>query len=434
MKTIDAKLKADAGKARSVIAAIFDGQPPSAMRSYLKFLAASIELLSSNNGDDRWGITLFEDGIRLNVGWVQVLLLHRDGVVVSVEEKLAKGSKFEKWSFRNAPGCKVVIVPLSELSHTLPSLTEAHHSAISIAAERKTTKYIREAHSVGVTHYLSEFLQQTVPYPSYHISEPAGRMTWTWLYAISAGKGRTFDIDGKSTDVTVNSYRQLLEDGRLDKDSWHVRNHGKDAEAGDDVFIYTGDQNLGIIGCAKIKGKKPCNQGWSLNLEFDRDKSLMLLEHPIPASVVRTWGVNLRGNLVDLSRSASELYTWIAPAPDEIIDSAGLPEGALHKVTANAYERNPDARRLCIEHYGAICSVCGFKFGAVYGEAFEEFIHVHHLRPLSEIGRQYVVDPIKDLRPVCPNCHAVLHRRADPPYSIEEVRAFLRPKVATRAR
>jgi 5-methylcytosine-specific restriction protein A len=119
----------------------------------------------------------------------------------------------------------------------------------------------------------------------------------------------------------------------------------------------------------------------------------------------------------------------MAPAPEEIVESTGLSEGALRTITVNAYERNPEARRLCIEHYGAICSICGFKFGAVYGEAFEDFIHVHHLRPLSEIGLQYVVDPIKDLRPVCPNCHAVLHRRADPPYKIEEVRAFLRSKV-----
>ncbi|HSX81067.1 MAG TPA: HNH endonuclease [Candidatus Saccharimonadia bacterium] len=53
-----------------------------------------------------------------------------------------------------------------------------------------------------------------------------------------------------------------------------------------------------------------------------------------------------------------------------------------------------------------------------------EFIHVHHCRPLSEIAGEYVVDPIEDLRPVCPNCHAVIHRRT-PPFTIEEVRSML---------
>jgi|ERR1700734_3962751 len=52
------------------------------------------------------------------------------------------------------------------------------------------------------------------------------------------------------------------------------------------------------------------------------------------------------------------------------------------------------------------------------------FIHVHHLRQLSDIRKEYLVDPIKDLRPVCPNCHAVLHLR-NPAYSIEDVLAFL---------
>jgi len=31
--------------------------------------------------------------------------------------------------------------------------------------------------------------------------------------------------------------------------------------------------------------------------------------------------------------------------------------------------------------------------------------------PLSEVGEAYALDPINDLRPVCPNCHAMLHRK-----------------------
>ena len=51
------------------------------------------------------------------------------------------------------------------------------------------------------------------------------------------------------------------------------------------------------------------------------------------------------------------------------------------------------------------------------------FTHVHHLSPLSIVGADNQVDPIDDLRPVCPNCHAVLHRR-EPPYSLDEVAGF----------
>ena len=45
----------------------------------------------------------------------------------------------------------------------------------------------------------------------------------------------------------------------------------------------------------------------------------------------------------------------------------------------------------------------------LYGTLGEGVIHVHHLRELASLGEEYEVDPIKDLRPVCPNCHAILH-------------------------
>lgn len=112
--------------------------------------------------------------------------------------------------------------------------------------------------------------------------------------------------------------------------------------------------------------------------------------------------------------------------PDEIPDeeSCVLVEGAVSRITVNAYERNPKARRKCIEAHGHCCAICGFDFGTSYGEVAEGYIHVHHLRSLSEIGTEYEVDPTADLRPVCPNCHAVLHLR-NPPFTIEEVQRML---------
>jgi len=114
--------------------------------------------------------------------------------------------------------------------------------------------------------------------------------------------------------------------------------------------------------------------------------------------------------------------------PEEIPEgSPAIYEGATRRIAVNAYERNPEARRKCIAHYGVSCTVCGFDFYEQYGEIGRDFIHVHHLRQLSEIGQKYQVDPIQDLRPVCPNCHAILHRRI-PPYSIEEMRQFIQIK------
>lgn len=84
-------------------------------------------------------------------------------------------------------------------------------------------------------------------------------------------------------------------------------------------------------------------------------------------------------------------------------------EGAVKQVTVNRYERDPRARRACLDEYGFKCVVCGLDFELKYGEIGKGFIHVHHLRELSSLGEGYKVNPIDDLRPVCPNCHAMLH-------------------------
>ncbi|MCB0219603.1 MAG: HNH endonuclease [Chrysiogenetes bacterium] len=111
--------------------------------------------------------------------------------------------------------------------------------------------------------------------------------------------------------------------------------------------------------------------------------------------------------------------------PDEVRDPSGaLTEGSKKSVTVNAYERSPQARQDCIAHFGAVCQVCNLDFEARYGEIGQGFIHVHHIKPLNAIGDTYQVDPVKDLVPVCPNCHAMLHRK-DPPLSVQELRERL---------
>jgi hypothetical protein len=122
--------------------------------------------------------------------------------------------------------------------------------------------------------------------------------------------------------------------------------------------------------------------------------------------------------------TSESLGQRVIPLRDELDSAQPLLEGARYQVTVNAYERDPHARQLCIAKHGTVCVICGFSFGAVFGPVAEGFIHVHHLRPLSEIGDEYEIKPAEDLRPVCPNCHAVLHCRV-PAYSIEEVQAFL---------
>jgi HNH endonuclease len=118
----------------------------------------------------------------------------------------------------------------------------------------------------------------------------------------------------------------------------------------------------------------------------------------------------------------------VVPLAEELPSPGNLVEGAVCQVAINAYERNPIARCRCIAHYGPTCMICGFSFDAVYGSLAEGFIHVHHVKPLSEIGEEYVVDPIADLRPVCANCHAIVHLGGGS-RGIEEARRLVDPRV-----
>ena len=97
-------------------------------------------------------------------------------------------------------------------------------------------------------------------------------------------------------------------------------------------------------------------------------------------------------------------------SPDEVGDPAQYIEGASKKISVNVYERKSAARKKCIEHHGCSCAVCEFDFEDTYGPLGKSFIHVHHIVPLSSVKQEYKLDPIKDLVPVCPNCHAMIHR------------------------
>jgi len=124
--------------------------------------------------------------------------------------------------------------------------------------------------------------------------------------------------------------------------------------------------------------------------------------------------------------------TWILSSDNEQIDEQYPPElsklnkqyfeGGAIPVMVNKFERNPEARRECIEHYGTKCMVCNFDFYETYGKRGEGFIHVHHIVNLSDIRKNYEVDPIKDLIPVCPNCHSMIHRYKKEVLTIEQVK------------
>jgi 5-methylcytosine-specific restriction protein A len=135
---------------------------------------------------------------------------------------------------------------------------------------------------------------------------------------------------------------------------------------------------------------------------------------------------------------ALEILGWVQPGAmpppptplegEERIPPTLYSEGRARQLLVNAYERDPKARKACIAHYSCKCQICDFDFGQAYGTLGEGFIHVHHRVPLATIAKTYTVDPIKDMIPVCPNCHAMLHCGPEPP-SVEELGAIVQSRT-----
>lgn len=102
-------------------------------------------------------------------------------------------------------------------------------------------------------------------------------------------------------------------------------------------------------------------------------------------------------------------------------------EGSAYNHSVTSYERNQQAREACISHFGCTCQICGTNFESVYGEIGKGFIHVHHVDFISSFnGVEHKINPCDELIPVCPNCHAMLHRKLNGKYlSPTELKSYV---------
>ena len=167
---------------------------------------------------------------------------------------------------------------------------------------------------------------------------------------------------------------------------------------------------------------------WCINLRqaIPRDEHNKIVGWAPQATVRHTVQSICEQKAKKLLRAMQQSADSEISLPEEVNEPDQYFEGATSRIEINTYERNRQARSACIEHYGTSCCICGFNFGATYGEVAEGYIHVHHLIPLSEIEEEYEVDPVNDLRPVCPNCHAIIHLKPRQPFTLKEVKTFIK--------
>jgi 5-methylcytosine-specific restriction protein A len=248
-------------------------------------------------------------------------------------------------------------------------------------------------------------------------------------------------------DTDFQSAIERTDRGEAVADRWSVGNRVGGIFPGDRVFLLRQRHDRGIVASGEFTSEVFPDAHWD---ESGRDANYALIswdtvlipDDRLPVEVLKRrvpmmpWDRVQAGGVLLAPRVLRRVETLWADAltavgrevlmlPNEVARADVVFEGSVTRIEVNRYERDRRARVACLQHWGYDCAVCGFNFAERYGRRGEQFIHVHHLRELSSLGENYEIDPTRDLRPVCPNCHAMLHTRR-PALRIEDLRKDLR--------
>jgi hypothetical protein len=180
-----------------------------------------------------------------------------------------------------------------------------------------------------------------------------------------------------------------------------------------------------------LKGFVDARRGhptWKLEEDLKQELERIRLEHQEEA---RQWREKYRQSLrkleVDQAEQEAEqvMQSRVQQDLDAMKEEEIYLEGKPIGRHINVYERRPELRLAAIRFHGTKCQVCEFDFGVIYGEHGDGYIEVHHLRPVSSLGDDTVVDPLTDMTVLCSNCHRMIHRKTSMILTPEELRAML---------
>jgi 5-methylcytosine-specific restriction protein A len=244
-------------------------------------------------------------------------------------------------------------------------------------------------------------------------------------------------------DDDYNSVVEDTEQGIRVPGRWSVGNTRHAIHPGHRAYLVRQHNDRGLIGTGHFTSRPfeaghftdPDDSAWYAYLDWERlvdaDDRIPLDElidrvPEVSWNALLSSGTSVPAAAVDRLESICVEH-WgpgSFASPEEVATGISYEEGHATTAVVNRYERDPKVRAACIAAWGDGCSVCGLQFQVRYGERGAGFIHVHHLNPLATIGSAHEVDPVADLRPVCPNCHAMLHR-GDSLLTVEELKKIL---------
>ncbi|HGW6614099.1 TPA: HNH endonuclease [Escherichia coli] len=223
--------------------------------------------------------------------------------------------------------------------------------------------------------------------------------SWSWSFIDETNKRIIFgawedlkSIDGKSVLILSHKWKENEQGRKKSGYSQSIEHINKILYEGYNLYTFcqVRDEIKTSSGAAKIK-------------DFEK-------------KIVRKYLTKING---DWYATDEEYYSYTPNVDKEYY------EGEQQERRITYYERDPKARQACIEAHGYTCQVCGFNFEKTYGKLGKNYIQVHHIKPLHKIAKRYKVDPVKDLIPLCANCHVMIHIGMDV-RSIEDLRELIK--------
>lgn len=192
--------------------------------------------------------------------------------------------------------------------------------------------------------------------------------------------------------------------------------------AGPSLWNLYAEVEVGDQVIVTANGKRACVFEITGPYVFDQENSIIGYSHQRPAALTeinpeQLWEAS--GSKV----AQGENVRWTLAKCEDTKASSHIVhlEGRRYSVSSTAIERDRSARQKCLEHFGYSCQVCSVNFEEEYGEIGKYYIHVHHRIDLAKRETVHVVDPEKDLVPLCPNCHAMVHIK-EPAMSVQQLK------------
>jgi predicted HNH restriction endonuclease len=109
-----------------------------------------------------------------------------------------------------------------------------------------------------------------------------------------------------------------------------------------------------------------------------------------------------------------------------------IEEGYIRSNHVQTRSRSTKLVEIAKKHFSVdnkiYCDACRFNFEDFYGDIGKGFIEIHHLKPIFVYNgnvEQSIEDALKNLVPVCSNCHRIIHRKRSNILPIETLREII---------